>query len=1039
MEYTINNYNLAEITFNDREGLVNYFADSIINQEIKTILLGPNLIFLNYSGEAVNINKESDTKILNTISRLIFYNLKLIPEQYYLIQSGSNTASLSFLTKLVNDLYLLMSEKGQLNNSNMKDTFTCFELMSYFTSCKGGCGDDAPLCDYIFEYTEEGNKLCLARVEILNNLSEDVLLGNVNTEYFNLNIFYMLLYNLSVDKLKGYLTGLEELFDVFDKLNNVEEYVKRFIFVSRFKLLKNEILFENIFSCKNDDIIKQEFLHYKKLYDKFLHNLEELKISDEKLLNLVFSIILISELQINNFEDCNRENFANFIHPRKFKQISELLEINKDKLKSFFFNNDSQTLTEKQFNLAKETLIKLSYRKLIIFIQENLSKQFPSSNKNSPKLKIVLTQSNFLFRKLFMGESNTECRKNIIQTLIQNFIREKKNLIFNSNYFELTSYTMGNNNWPSIKTNDEFILKNLKPQYEIVEYIGNLVNLFTNNELPSMNDFLNKLKNFKSNKIVTYSSETNTLKIKHSFGTVCYDLLELENEISNNFNNFGNLKDYFDNEIRLLKTLELSQNSLIYNTIIINIDNDMSNSTLTNIIADYKIYEQHYFFNNYYNFFIPVAEIRSLLAKKQPKLPNEDITLINNFIVNKFRIDKDDYIYRDGYIIAKNSFCRILDGNKNIASLIYKYNHKMFYYLTAKKANVNENFSKLKFAIKSVLAYIKLTKVYKEKKVFQQIRELLMDIVVKHFPDIKQIDKINEFIFDFKNEILALNLPKLHSNLSQLKKFWKNYISDIIYLELNKKQFAYPEITQRIIQERLENFKTLLFLFSKKYRFVNINALNSVLHLEFTKTISVDILNMIERFYIDMSGFCKEYNFNNNEYYSNEKINFEKLFLMRNSYQDVKYKEGSVSKPGRRLTIECRKDFEENKLKKGNKLDLKALLCELDTPEQIQEKMYFINNDDEEDVSSSKHINNIHNTPNFKLDSAKMNKNRNSEFNERIAEFSNESSVNISPENSLRYSDRFSKLLQDEENVTINLIFRNAKRLKMLSKIRKMK
>ena len=277
-------------------------------------------------------------------------------------------------------------------------------------------------------------------------------------------------------------------------------------------------------------------------------------------------------------------------------------------------------------------------------------------------------------------------------------------------------------------------------------------------------------------------------------------------------------------------------------------------------------------------------------------------------ICKKIRISIRDYYYDNGYIYARNRLNNAFDENKNISSVIFKFNQDLFLYLLVEKFTTS-NFNYFKFAINGVRAFVKLTKIYNEKRVLSNVRNLLTDVIMDnydinsnnfikkegneeiHFNSeiLSQIDKLNELVFDFKKESLSNILPKLRANLAQLKKVWKNYVSDINYLEQNKKNFSIQECTQVGIEQRMINLQILLFLFSKQYKFINSESVKKygVLMTEFIKTVSAEVLSLLNELYNEFQVFLKENNWNLS---SLDNINIEKLITKRIELQQLSRK-----------------------------------------------------------------------------------------------------------------------------------------------------
>ncbi len=153
----------------------------------------------------------------------------------------------------------------------------------------------------------------------------------------------------------------------------------------------------------------------------------------------------------------------------------------------------------------------------------------------------------------------------------------------------------------------------------------------------------------------------------------------------------------------------------------------------------------------------------------------------------------------------------------------------------------------------------------------------------------ENLDSFQEYLFDFEKESLSKILPKLHINMNQLKKNWNNYMQDILFLDSNKNNFKNIMNIEYIIKDRLYNFQMLIFLFSKKYSFINFEVIrkNGILHYEFIKTILGETINLISKLFNDLKNYLKENNF---KIQNRELINMNILALKRQSIKDQQKK-----------------------------------------------------------------------------------------------------------------------------------------------------
>ena len=158
---------------------------------------------------------------------------------------------------------------------------------------------------------------------------------------------------------------------------------------------------------------------------------------------------------------------------------------------------------------------------------------------------------------------------------------------------------------------------------------------------------------------------------------------------------------------------------------------------------------------------------------------------------------------------------------------------------------------------------------------------------------IPKIDNLDELVFDFNKEALGKMLPKLRTNLVHLKRIWKDYLNDIIYLINNNSIFYNKECVQLIIEQRMINFLIVLFLFHKNYKFINSDSLRKfgVLLSQFINTVSKEVLALFLELRGEFDLFLSEnnkINDNLNELKSNfENITFETLITKRIEIQNI--------------------------------------------------------------------------------------------------------------------------------------------------------
>ena len=452
------------------------------------------------------------------------------------------------------------------------------------------------------------------------------------------------------------------------------------------------------------------------------------------------------------------------------------------------------------------------------------------------------------------------------------------------------------------------------------------------------------------------------IKVTHSFGVFLYDLNQLfglDNKNQNifnitpniykeqnvfkileyqpNLNNCTSFKYFQEKTNNLINSLTSSKKPIFISCLI-----ELNKFNTLTLFDDMKINIIYVYYSNYYNYLLNINDIKQYFTQNNndfiPKyVRNKDNLTFFKFITKKFRITSNDYIidnynekkekkdlhastpkYRIkesrgtqnklvNYVFMKNKFSNSFGNDKNIALMIYKYNYSKFIQTFCDKISKSK-FNYFIYAINGVKAFVKLTKIYKEKLVLTNVRNLMTDIIVDNYNIVKEekdsitpinqqiipkIDNLDELVFDFNKEALGKMLPKLRSNLVQLKRMWKDYLYDIIYLINNNSIFYNKECAQLIIEQRMINFQILLFLFHKNYKFINDESVRKfgVLLSQFIKTVSTEVLRLFIELRQDFDLFLSENNgINNNlnELKSNfENITFEKLITKRIEIQNI--------------------------------------------------------------------------------------------------------------------------------------------------------
>ena len=933
MEYKINNFNLADITFKDLKSLSDHFEKGLFAQKIQNILVGPNVINIKYSKE--NREKvEENKKIMNSICRLLLYNSPAKAEQAFILYSNSNLSSKSYIKSIFKELDNLLGEKS--NKNDMINSIACFEFLSIFTAFKDNNFDEVTICDYIMHFIYDET----IKFSLLETIQENhSYITNKNKNFNNVNIFYMILYNLSIDELKFYFLcdKTKEFFAILEKNNEIDTFIKRYFFINQFKILKNTSKYdENAKSNENVMEIKREYDFYHNLYNSYIKLKKILGIDEEnekKIFDIFSAILLLTEYEYMDDEiakrvlekiKLNKESldilqtlqsviFSDYKLNLKSKiniksneivpilhKISWLLNISEEKIVLILLTdlqNEKLSYNKATIQKMKENFIKVLYKIFISKLKTNFNKNFQSAQS---KISFYISRTNLLFNQIHIEQNNYTVHnnetlyiidKNLKENLMCNYEQDLKNFYYISNSLNITS-TIREFSWPTILYNENFIQKIINEQYSFDAILApfeepnfGIIKIF---EEPGLLASFKQHFNTIGRKNVVELIEMKYLKIKHSFGTVLYDLNELQKQLNS-------LKKYHFFEDLIQKFLELKENR---KNIISNYDTGikylkrLSNQVVyinllikhgkfpnLNVIEDLKIHNIYYFYSNFFNFIVNMKEIRMILMKNNKltkSMPKDDFIFFKRYIAKKIKFSHLDYFFENGYVYCRVNFNRILDDNRNIANLIFKYNHKMFYHFTAKKIETS-NFSYLRYSIRAVFAYLKLIKIYREKKIFRLIKNILLDAIVENYQLATEIDKEEELKMDFKGANLSKILPKLLSYLVQFKKIWRNYLSDIFYLEKNKVTFLNVENTEKLVEDRMINLKILLYLFSKKYQFININVLRKVgiLHHEFIKKVTSEISEHFIKIYLEMREFIKEYNIT----IQDSSLTFENLFI----------------------------------------------------------------------------------------------------------------------------------------------------------------
>ena len=771
------------------------------------------------------------------------------------------------------------------NNDDMDDYAKRYVLINQFKIIKNDrqynrfatSKDNASLIKEEFNYYHE-------LYQQYESIKETVMMSN-DIETSIKGIFYAIIllneYDVQNDVIfneiikRSKSTTMSSTLDVFSFIRNV-------IHSDEIKFSKKNHILKNIAMCLNSSEEKILFIMItvtnSKGKTKITSNKNEIKTNIDNFVSTLYNIALS---KVQNVID-------SYIKNKKLIQVSSNKKIN------------------------------------IFIMRSNLEYEYCHCSLSLTNNPYFTISNNIIDANSFIITQNAK------EHAISNYIQEVKNYIYLSNAMSTSKKQNAKN-----KYNDDFINSLFKNNFSFDSVLNayensnvGLIKLIIDDSNEAQSASLLK-SNFTSHLykkgicelIEVFNGETQQyqtyIKIKHSFGTFLYELSSLLSKANpqrestiykfleykpNYSNNDGYFKYNCETSFNAMKLLS---STFCYITMLI----QLNKYNVLTLIDDLKINNIYYFYANFFNYVINVKSIRDKI--NQPINAKIDDFQFWKMITRKMRISIVDYYYENGNIFARSKLSNAFDSNKNISCVIFKYNYELFVYLLVEKI-ASSKFNYFKFAINGVRAFVKLTKIYNEKRVLSNVRNLLTDLIVDNYDiiyeqkeidddnnmesEIKfnhdilpQIDTLNELIFDFNKETLSKILPKLRSNLAQLKKVWKNYVSDINYLETNKKNFSNQECTQLVIEQRLINFQILLFLFSKRYKFINSESVKKygVLVTEFTKTVSHEVLLLLNELYNEFQKFLSENQMNID---SLENINFEKLITKRIELQQISRK-----------------------------------------------------------------------------------------------------------------------------------------------------
>ena len=730
-----------------------------------------------------------------------------------------------------------------------------------------------------------------------NFLSNDNQSDRKSTPYFLCKLSYCL--GVPEDKI-FYLLITEIIYMKEDKSDNS---FKENIISTEKSLFKNVIHFINILYLKTIDIILDLYQSYNKKIKLIASNNSKPK----KLLNIFLTRSnLIFNIKYEKFL------FSNNSFISKTDNIDSNSFIINQNVKEYLYSNYIQE------------------KKNYIYLKNSLSLNF---DKDFPKIKENSEYINSIFKESFNFEEILNVYENDICGLLK---------LINNN-----DSNNSNNNFNIFDSKNNLNINHFKVQFN--------KNISRKNKIEIV-ELFNSIKKCKETFI----------KVTHTFGVFLYDTNELFNiESSNNpntNNNESNSINYnyipiFLKEQMIYKLLEYKSNSnlssiksmqektnKIINSLLstkkpiyISCLMELNKFNTLTLFDDMKINIIYVYYSNYYNYILDLNNIKKYFSQNNnnsiPKnIKNKDNFTLFKFLSKKIRITSSDYTtnknkeinlytnrYKNSkenslinYVFVKNKLSNLFGNDQNISLMVYKYNYNLFVKLFCEKVS-NSKFNYFVYAINGVKAFVKLTKIYKEKLVLSNVRNLMTDIIVDNYDLLKdsklnnnkrnepnlysltpinlqllpKIDNLDELVFDFNREALGKMLPKLRSNLVNLKKIWKDYIYDIIYLINNLSFFSNKECTQLVIEQRMLNFQILLFLFHKNYKFINGYSIEKfgVLVTEFTKTVSNEVLKLILELRKEFDIFLTEnndINYNLNELKKIfENITFEKLIIKK--------------------------------------------------------------------------------------------------------------------------------------------------------------
>ena len=693
---------------------------------------------------------------------------------------------------------------------------------------------------------------------------------------------------------------------------------------------KNEIILGENIIFDEESFSKNIIYFINILYLKTIDSVFEIFDSYNKKKRLVFSKNSAKPKKALNILLMRSNLIYNFTYERYLFTNNSFLAINDNFIDSNSFIINENIREHLYTNYIQE---KKNYIYLKNSLTLNSNKDFPKIEDNSEYLNSIFKES-LNFEEILNVYENETCGLLKLINFNDNSSNSRSIIFDSKNNLNINQFKVQFNKNLARKNKIEIIdvFNSVNQKNEIFIKVTHTFGVF----LYDLNKLLNieNINNSNRNNLVELNMMPNIYKEQ-----MVYKLLEYKP-----YNNPSSLLRYNqDNTDKIINAIPNAKKP-IYITCLIELNKF---NTLT-LFDDMKINIIYVYYSNYYNYILNMNDIRKYFNQNNsniiPKsLRNKDNYTLFKFLARKIRITANDYItdkyykisenniygnkYRNNrdnfsslvnYIFVNNKLSNSFENEKNIALMLHKHNYNLFIQLLCEKLSKSK-FNYFIYAINGVKAFVKLTKIYKEKMVLSNVRNLMTDIIVDNYDIVKEedpdnnkkneqnfysltpinqkilpkIDNLDELVFDFNKEALGKMLPKLRSNLVQLKRMWRDYLYDLIYLINNVSIFSNKECTELVIEQRMINFQILLFLVHKNYNFINSESIKKfgVLVTEFTKTIANEVLRLLLELRNEFDAFLTENNDINkdlNDLKKNfENITFEKLITKRIELQNI--------------------------------------------------------------------------------------------------------------------------------------------------------